>query len=132
VRIELLASPERVARIQRLELTAVHDPSPALAELAGRFLAIAAAPVPAWLADMVAGPDVDVPTVERSLRAAAARFGPMRLGLPTAGDGLTTATFDVEGEDGKAGLTVTIDPDGGVVTALALMAAEQEAAAEAW
>ena len=81
---------------------------------------------------MVAGPDVDVPAVERSLRAAAARFGPMRLGLPTAGDGRTTATFDVDGQDGKAGLTVTIDPDGGAVTALALVTAEQEAPAEAW
>ncbi len=132
VRLELLASPEREARIQRLELTAVPDPSPALTELAGRILAIAGSTVPAWPADVVARPDVDVPTVERSFRAAAARFGPMRLGLPTAGDGRTTATFDVEGQDGKAGLTVTIDPDGGVVTTLALVAAEREAPAEAW
>ena len=29
-------------------------------------------------------------------------------------------------------LTVTIDPDGGAVTALALVAAEREAPAEAW
>ena len=132
VRLELLASPEREARIQRLDLTAVHDPSPALTELAGRILAIAGSAVPAWPADVVAGPDVDVPAVERSLRAAAARFGPMRLGLPTAGDGRTTATFDVDGQDGKAGLTVTIDPDGGAVTTLALVTAEREAPAEAW
>jgi serine-type D-Ala-D-Ala carboxypeptidase/endopeptidase len=132
VRLELLVSPEREARVQRLDLMAVHDPSPALTELAGRILAIAGSTVPAWPADVVAGPDVDVPTVERSLRAAAARFGPMRLGLPTAGDGRTTATFDVDGQDGKAGLTVTIDPEGGVVTTLALVTAEREAPPEAW
>ena len=133
VRLELLASPERDPRIQRLELTAVHDPSRALAELAARVLAIAGSPVPAWPADIVAGPDVDVTAVERSLRAAAARFGAMRLGLPTAGDGRTSATFDVDGDDnGRAALTVSIDPDSGAVTALALVAAEREAPAEAW
>ena len=111
----------------------MHDPSPALTELAGRFLAVAAATVPAWPSDVVAGPDVDVPAVERSLRAAAARFGPMRLGLPTAGDGRDDR--DVRrgrARTGKAGLTVTIDPDDGAVTALALVAAEREAPAEAW
>jgi CubicO group peptidase (beta-lactamase class C family) len=132
VRLDLLASPEREAKIQRLDLTAVHDPSPALTELAGRVLAIAGSTSPAWPAELVAGPDVDVPAVERSLRAAAAMFGPMRLGLPTAGDGRTSATFEVAGEDGKAGLTVAIDPDSGAVTALALLAADREAPAEAW
>ena len=94
----------RDPRIQRLELTPVHDPSRALTELAERVLAVAGSTVPAWPADLVAGPDVDATAVERSLRAAAARFGPMRLGLPTAGDGRTTATFDVDGDDGRAGL----------------------------
>ncbi len=132
LRVELLVSPEHEARIQRLVLTAVHDPSPALRELAGRVLALAAAPSPAWPADLVAGPDVDLEALERSLRAAGARFGPMRLGLPTAGDGRTTATFEVVGDDGRAGITVAVDPDGGAVTVVALSAAEREAPAEGW
>jgi hypothetical protein len=132
VRLELLASPEREPRIQRLELTAVHDPSGALVDLAERVLASVGSPAPGWPAGVVAGPDVDVHAVERSLRAAAARFGATRLGQPTAGDGRTTATFDVDGDDGRAGLTLTIDPDGGAVTAFALVAAEREAPAEAW
>ena len=41
------------------------------------------------------------------------RFGPMRLGLPTAGDGTTTATFDVDGDDGRAVLAVTVDAGDG-------------------
>jgi hypothetical protein len=56
----------------------------------------------------------------------------MRLGLPTAGDGATTATFDVDGDDGKAVLAVTVDAETGAITALSLSAAEREAPAEPW
>ena len=90
VRLSILVTPEARPRIQQLTLTAVHDPSPALRELAERMLRLAAEPAPAWPGDLEAAPDLDVATFERSLRAAGARFGRMRLGLPTAGDGQTT------------------------------------------
>ena len=80
----------------------------------------------------MAGPDLDLVPIERSMRAAAARFGTMRRGLPMAGDGTTTATFQVDGDDGRAELKIAVDPASGAVTTLVLSAAEREAAAEAW
>ncbi len=132
VQLSILVTPEPRPLVQQLTVTAVHDPSPALRAIAERLLALAAQPDPGWPADLPAGPDLDIDAVRRSLRAAGARFGPMRLGLPTAGDGATTATFGVDGDDGKAVLAVTVDAGTGAVTALTLSAAEREAPAEAW
>jgi hypothetical protein len=132
VRLTLLVTPEPSPRIQRFAVTGVPDPSDALLSIADRVLAAAASPSPAWPADVVAGPDLDLVPIERSLRAAAARFGPMRRGLPMAGDGTTATTFQVDGDDGRAELKIAVDPEGGAVTTLVLSAAEREAAAEAW
>ncbi|HEY6570509.1 MAG TPA: serine hydrolase domain-containing protein [Candidatus Limnocylindrales bacterium] len=132
VRVSILVTPEPRPLVQQLTVTAVHDPSPALRELAERVLAITAEPETAWPSDLAAGPDLDPIAVRRSLRAAGARFGSMRLGLPTAGDGVTTATFDVDVDDGKAVLAVTLEAETGAVTAVSLSAAEREAPAEAW
>ena len=132
VRLSILVTPEPRPLVQQLVVTAVHDPSPALRTVAERIVALATQPDPGWPSDLGAGPDLVIVTVQRSLRAAGARFGQMRLGLPTAGDGVTTATFDVDGDDGKAVLTVVVAPETGAVTALSLSAAEREAPAEAW
>ena len=132
VRLSIIVTPEPRPLVQQLTVTAVHDPSPALRAVAERILALAAEPAPAWPSDLVAGPDLDVVGVIRSLRAAGARFGSLRLGLPTAGDGATTATFEVDGDDGKATFAITLDAATGAVTALALSTAEREAPAEAW
>ncbi len=132
VRLSILVTPEARPRIQQLTLRAVHDPSPALRDLAERILRAAAEPAPAWPGDLSTAPDLDVATFERSLRAAVPRFGRLLLGLPTAGDGATTATFDVDGDDGRAVLAFTVDPETGAVTAASLSAAEREAPPEAW
>jgi CubicO group peptidase (beta-lactamase class C family) len=132
VRLSILVSPEARPRIQQLTLTTVHDPSPALRDLAERLLRAAAEPTPAWPPDLAAHPDLDVASLDRSLRAAVPRFGRLRLGLPAAGDGSTTATFDVDGDDGRAVLAITLDPETGVVTAASLSAAEREAPSEGW
>ena len=132
VRLAILVTPEPRPLVQQLTVTAVHDPSPALQAVAERILALAADPAPGWPPDLATGPDLDVVAVTRSLRAAGARFGPMRLGLPTTGDGTTTASFEVEGDEGKATLAVTLDAETRAVTALSLQAAEREAPAEAW
>ena len=132
VRVPILVTPEPRPLIQQLTATAVSDPSPALRALAERVLALAAEPDPAWPSDRATAPELDLVALKRSLRAAGARFGGMRLGLPTAGDGATTATFEVDGDDGKAVLAVTIDAQSGAVIAVSLSAAEREAPAEAW
>ena len=56
----------------------------------------------------------------------------MRLGLPTAGDGQASATFDVAGDDGRAVLAITVDAGAGGVAAASLSAVEREAPAEGW
>ena len=132
VRLSILLTPEPRPLVQQLTVTAVHDPSPALRSVAERVLALAADAATGWPADLAAGPDLDVVAVTRSLRAAGARFGPMRLGLPTTGDGAATAAFEVEGDDGKATLSLTLDVETRAVAALSLSAAEREAPPEAW
>jgi CubicO group peptidase (beta-lactamase class C family) len=131
-RLAILVTPEHSPRLQRLEVTAVPDPSPLLRGLAGRLLDLAQDAAPAWPPDLAATEGLDVRSVERMLRAAGARFGGMRLGLPTAGDGEAKATFDVEGDDGRAVLTVGIDAASGAVAAVMLGAAQRAAPAEAW
>jgi hypothetical protein len=67
------------------------------------------------------------------MRAGGARFGSMQLGRPIAGDGRTTATFELEtGRGGRATLRVTLDEDSGAVTAAELRAAAREKPPEAW
>ena len=132
VRLVLLVTPEPAPRVQRFAVTAVPDPSDALVAVADRILVAAGSPSPVWPADVVAGPELDLAPIERSMRAAAARFGTMRRGLPIAGDGTTTATFEIDGDDGRAELKVAVDADSGAVTTLVLSSAEREAPAEAW
>jgi CubicO group peptidase (beta-lactamase class C family) len=132
VRLSILVTPEARPRIQQLSARVVHDPSPALRDVGERILRAAAGPAPAWPRELAVGPELDVGPIERSLRAAGPRFGPMRLGLPTAGDGTTTATFDVAGDDGQAVLAITVEAGTGAVTGASLLAAEREAPAEGW
>jgi hypothetical protein len=70
--------------------------------------------------------------VARSLRAADARYGTLRLGLPIAGDGITTATWAVHGERGKAELRVTLDGADGPLARVALRSPSRVVADEGW
>jgi hypothetical protein len=56
----------------------------------------------------------------------------MSLGLPTAGDGRTTATWDLVTERGRATLVIGRDADRGVVTAVSLLVAAREEVPEGW
>ena len=132
IRVSILLSPEPRPRLQSLTITAVPDPSARLQVAAEAVVAAANEPAPVWPADLVRGPDLDVAAVERSLRAAAARFGRLRLGQATAGDGSTTATFDALGPDGRAELAITVEPETGVVTACTLSVPERVAPIEGW
>ena len=132
VRVSILLSPEPRPRLQSLAITAVPDPSARLQVAAEAVVAAANEPAPAWPADLERGADLDVAAVERSLRAASARFGRLRLGQATAGDGRTTATFDVLGADGRAELAITVEPETGVVTACSISVPERVAPIEGW
>jgi CubicO group peptidase (beta-lactamase class C family) len=141
VRASILVNPEPHPRLQAMRITGVPDPSVELVGLAERLLDVAGDGASPWPADLGAGPNLDVDVVTRALRAAAVRFGPMRLGFPTAGDGRTTATFEIHGElatgvdagpSAPATLTVGRDPEFGAVTAAALLITDREAPVEAW
>ena len=154
VQASILVSPEAVPRLQKLTLVGVPDPPAAVEDVARRLLAasglagaalpasgLAGAALPAWPPDVPIGPKVDVQAIRRSLLAAVARLGELRLGLPTAGDGSTAATFEVFGDSvtpGDAGvaapatLEVSVDPDAGTVTMVALRITDREAPVEAW
>jgi hypothetical protein len=138
VRASILVSPEPEPRLQAMRLSGVPDPSGELRAAAARLLAAAGERVPAWPADLAPSTGLDVPAVERSLMAAAARLGRIELGLPTAGDGVSTATFEAaaaaaETLPGSAPLAVTValDQDGAVASA-SVRFAEHEAPVEPW
>lgn len=131
--LEILVTPEPEPRLQTFLVTPVADPSPALVTAAERLLAAAAEPAVAWPGDVARGAGLDPGAVERALRAGSARFGTMRLGLPVAGDGAATTTWDVVTErGGRATLKLALDPGTGAVTEASLLAAAVEPPAEAW
>jgi hypothetical protein len=102
LRLSVLVTPETQPRVQTLDVAAVLDPSAALSEAARGVLAD---PSP--------------------------RLGTLILGLPTAGDGTTTATWDVVGERGKATLRVTLDAATGATASL-LEVSARTANGEGW
>jgi CubicO group peptidase (beta-lactamase class C family) len=132
IRVSILVSPEPRPRLQQLAIVVVGDPSQRIRTVADRLLAVAAEPAPAWPLDLTLPPEVDRGSLEGRLRTAGARLGALRLGLPMAGDGRTTATFAIDGERGAAELTVGIEPATGAITAISLRIAERAAPAEAW
>lgn len=132
--VEVLLTPEPEPRIQTLKVTAVGDPSDALVAAGEQLLEAAAAPAPAWPPSMVpAAGALDTAAVERALRAGGARFGRMTLGLPIAGDGAATTTWQLATErGGRATLKVTLDPETGAATEAVLLAAMRRGPDDAW
>ena len=120
VKVEVLLSPESPPRIQAFNVTSVAAPTSQLAEIASRIIGAINGPDPFAFADLTVGPDVDRPALARILRIAAARYQPVTLGPAVAGDGATTATWRVAGQDGSLELSLTRDAVTGVVTAIAL------------
>jgi CubicO group peptidase (beta-lactamase class C family) len=102
LRLTILVTPTAEPRIQTLEVVAVPDPS---SELRAAAAAALSGPSP-WL-------------------------GAMTLRLPTAGDGTTTATWDVAGERGSATLRVTFDAATGAASSVLAVAARM-ADGEGW
>jgi CubicO group peptidase (beta-lactamase class C family) len=115
VKVEILLSPERPPRVQALTLMSVPDPSPALAAIADRLAALLGTPGPSWPSDVPLAASADRPAIERGLRAAEARFGPVALGLPTAGDGEKSASWRLSGDRGDLTLAIELDAPGGAV-----------------
>jgi CubicO group peptidase (beta-lactamase class C family) len=118
VRVEMLLSPEPEPRVQTLNLTSAPVPPDELRELARIVVtAISDGPwgtLPATLASAL-GPALDQPALERAIRAASARFGPVRLDAVTAGTD-HAATWRLRGDRGDLTLRVERDATSGAVT----------------
>ena len=130
--LELLVTPEPEPRIQTFRVTGVADPEAALVGAAERILAMSREPVSAWPADLAAAGALDTAAVERAMRAGGARFGTLRLGLPVAGDGRTTATWELETERGRATLRVSLDEASGAVSVAELLVPTLSMPPEGW
>ena len=130
--VALLVNPEPEPRIQALRVTPVLDPSPALVDAATRLLA--AAETGAWPDGLEAADGVARGAVLRGLRVIAAWLGdgPATLGLPTGGDGATTATWELGDSPGAGTLKLTVDPADGRLTAVDVNAPARGPAIEGW
>ena len=128
VQVEVLLSPEPEPRIQALNLTSAPEPSQALADLATLVVrAVSEGPwgsLPAELTGIL-GPEVDQIALERAIRAAGARFGPVSLGSVTAGSD-TSATWRLLGDRGPLTLHLEIEPPTGRCTAVELQTVDTE------
>jgi CubicO group peptidase (beta-lactamase class C family) len=147
LRVAVLTTPEPRPTIQTLALRVVRTPSVALQSAAAALVSETTRDAPAWPAGLAAADGLATDDVRRSLRAAAARFGPLALGLPVEGDGTTNATWElwpaegVEGDDAatarRAGrhapatLAIEAREDGSIGRA-ELFVALREAPAEPW
>jgi CubicO group peptidase (beta-lactamase class C family) len=132
VRASILVTPEPEPRLQRLTLVAVGDPSPVLRTAAERVIALASAPDAPWPEDLAVTDALDTAAVQRSLHAGGALFGTMRLGHVIAGDGRTTATWELEAERGRATLRVALDEVSGAITVAELLVAARAMPSEGW
>ncbi|MFL5675349.1 MAG: serine hydrolase domain-containing protein [Chloroflexota bacterium] len=121
VRVEILLDPEVPPRVQALSVRSVPDPPESLAAIAARMVALLGEPGPAWPDDLVLATSLERDAVARALRAAEARFGPVELGAPTAGDGALTATWRARGSRGDLDLTLALDETGRTLTSVAFV-----------
>lgn len=132
VRVAAKLTPEPSPRLQWLAVEAVFDPSAALVRAAEAVLG-AADEGAALPADLALDAEFDLVRHARSARAAAARFGTMRLALPTAGDGASSATWSVATERGGAAqLRIALDPATGRLREATLLVAARAMPSEGW
>ncbi|HET7026536.1 MAG TPA: hypothetical protein VFI28_02470, partial [Candidatus Limnocylindrales bacterium] len=123
VQVELLLDPELPPRVQLLNFTSVPEPPPELRLAAERIVAALDCrdgEAPVWPADLELDAATDRRRIERSMRAAEARFGMIQLGPPIAGDGQRSATFRLRCARGLLDLHVERDPERQALTRVEL------------
>lgn len=123
VKIEILLSPELPPRVQGLNVTSVPEPPAALRAAAERIVAALRVPdggAPAWPSELAIDESLDAAVLARSLRATEARFGTVRLGNVSAGDGVKEATFQLDCLRGHLDLSLERDRASGKLTKVRL------------
>jgi CubicO group peptidase (beta-lactamase class C family) len=130
VRVEILLSPELPPKVQTFSLTSVPEPLPRLRAAAERIVGamqpgVTGPTVVDWPADLAVGDSVDVGAIVRAMRATEARFGPITLGPPTAGDGETKVTYRLVSPRARVDLVLEFDPAASCLSAVFLVPAKQ-------
>jgi CubicO group peptidase (beta-lactamase class C family) len=129
VRVEILLSPEVPSKVQTFAVTSIPEPPAALRLAAERIVtalqpATDSGPITIdWPADLSVGAAVDLGLVVRSMRATEARFAPVQLGSPIAGDGEAKATFRLDSARGRVELALELDPKINCLTSVSLVPA---------
>ena len=116
VHLEILLSPERPPRVQKLAIQSVPEPSPGLTEIADRVVAQLAGPGAAWPLNVELAETLDRTAIDRTVRAAEASWGPVVLGPVIGGDGRTTARWRLLGPRGDLELEIGLESAGDDVT----------------
>jgi hypothetical protein len=111
VRLEILLSPERPPKVQKLAIQSVAEPSPGLVAIAERVVAQLGGPGADWPRDVELAETVDRRALDRTVRAAEASWGPVTLGPVIAGDGRTTARWRLPGPRGDLELEIALAGD---------------------
>jgi len=133
LRIEILLDPESPPLVQAVRLRSVPEAPATLVPIARRLADLLAEPGPRFPPpDLNLADGVDEAAAWRSLRAAEARFGPVVLGDPIAGDGMRTATWRLHGERGDVDLTLELDESAASLTALTFVPVTLETPPEAF
>ncbi len=131
VKVEILLSPELPPKVQTFALTSVPEPSAALQTAAARIVAALDPPssgpvIIDWPGELTVSTAVDLGAVVRAMRATEARFGPITLGPPSAGDGETKATFRLDSPRGRLELGLELEPETGCLAGITLVPAKLE------
>jgi CubicO group peptidase (beta-lactamase class C family) len=121
VRVEILLSPERPPRVQALTFRSIPEPPTGLSSTAARLAALLGRPGPRWPSDIPLAASADRNAIERGLRAAEARYGPVTLDRPTAGDGVNGASWRLRGDRGDVTLELALDAPDGSLTSVAFV-----------
>jgi CubicO group peptidase (beta-lactamase class C family) len=135
VRLEILLTAERPARVQTFSVTSVPEPHPALRAVAAHVAAALVppapgGPAPAWPVDPALpglAPALDRSALDRAVRAAEARFSPLTLGPVLASVPDRSATFRLQGDRGRVELQLERDPASGELIRAALVPARLSA-----
>jgi len=131
LQVMVLVSPEPEPRIQAMRVTPILDPSPALTGVAERLLA--ASTGGSWPDGLDSKDDLDRSTALRGLRvlAAWAGDGTPALGTLIAGDGETTATWEL-GTPVVGTLRIALDKETGALAAAEASAPDRPPRMEPW
>jgi hypothetical protein len=122
VRVEIRLTPQRPPRVQTLAVTAVPHPPRRLRLLAERVAAAMAQDGPQrWFGELSLATSAEPDRVVGELLVGRAWAGPSTVAEVLAGDGVQEATFRLAGRRAQLRLSLTVPPEGRLITGFSLV-----------